>query len=341
MKHSTPESIKFRKLQRRLGLPRYAVAGLLEMLWIATIKNAPRGDIGRFDNESIAIECDWEGDADEFVAALVDAKWLDRCAENRLVVHDWADHAPYFVRGIASRQGGFLTPKTEQLSTPTIVTQLSTPPVATIVADYTGQQPNLTQYNVTQPSITKPNVTQPSMTPSLASQAMPVSVDDFFSRWNRFAEKTPKIKSCRKLTTERRRKITTRLKEPSWFEDFREAVASLPLGGDGWQPTLDWLIENGHNAYRLLEGDFDWRSKDDPAAIRLAQTRRTNALREREEFEKRKKEELKSESSKTHRIIESISQVKNGSDDETHGESLLFGKENDLSASGALPCSGP
>ena len=74
-------------------------------------------------------------------------------------------------------------------------------------------------------------------------------------------------------------------------KDFEEAVKSLPLTGDGWQPTLDWLIKNGHNIYRLLEGDFDWRNKDDPAADRLAKKRRENAYKQRQEHEARQKEE--------------------------------------------------
>jgi hypothetical protein len=162
-----------------------------------------------------------------------------------------------------------------------------------------------------------------------------VSVDEFFERWNRFAKKTPKIKECRKLTTERRRKIATRLKEGGWFDDFREAVVSLPLGGDGWQPTLDWLIENGHNAYRLLEGDFDWRNRDDPAAIRLSEQRRKNAYQERLEIEKCQKQKVKVGSNGLHKAIENILPPTNGGPGVDSEESLLFGAESSLCVSGA------
>ncbi|MEO2014043.1 MAG: hypothetical protein ABGZ53_06695, partial [Fuerstiella sp.] len=64
MKHSTPDSMKFKTLQRQLGVSRVVTAGTLELLWIATLNNAKRGDIGRFPNEEIAIECDWAGDPD-------------------------------------------------------------------------------------------------------------------------------------------------------------------------------------------------------------------------------------------------------------------------------------
>lgn len=170
---------------------------------------------------------------------------------------------------------------------------------------------------------------------SSLSTGSTVSVDEFFERWNRFAAKTAKMTQCRKLTTERRRKISIRLKENGWFEDFREAVLSLPLGGDGWQPTLDWLIENGHNAYRLLEGDFDWRNRDDPAAIRLAEQRRKNAYEERLEREKCQKQQTKAASSGLHKVIENILPQTSGRHEAASDESLLFGRDESLSVSGA------
>lgn len=98
MKHSTPDSMKFKKLQRRLGVSRKEVVGVLELLWIATQTNARRGDIGRYTNEEIAIECDWEGDPDHLIESLVESGWLDPCDRHRLVVHDWkgikADYPP-------------------------------------------------------------------------------------------------------------------------------------------------------------------------------------------------------------------------------------------------------
>jgi len=105
MKASTPELMKFQKLQRRLKESRRGIIGLLEGLWIAVAKNCPRGNIGRFSNEEIAIMVDWENDADELVAALVDCGWLDHCEAERLVVHDWQDHCPTYVKGGLSTKG--------------------------------------------------------------------------------------------------------------------------------------------------------------------------------------------------------------------------------------------
>jgi len=119
VKASTPELLKFQKLMRRLKESRRGIIGLLEGLWLATAKNCPQGDIGRFSNEDIAIMVDWEGDADELVAALVECRWLDVCSEHRLLVHDWEDHCPTYIKGnLAKAEKEILTPTSVSQDTP-------------------------------------------------------------------------------------------------------------------------------------------------------------------------------------------------------------------------------
>jgi hypothetical protein len=108
VKVDTPELIKFKHLKRLLGRPSYVVVGLLEGLWIATAKNAFMGDIGRFSNAEIASIVEWEGDADELVAALVESRWLDRVEHAaRLVIHDWYDNCAQYVQQKINRKMGF------------------------------------------------------------------------------------------------------------------------------------------------------------------------------------------------------------------------------------------
>jgi hypothetical protein len=111
MKSGTMDLLKFKRLQRRLGESTRGVVGLLEMLWAGACKNCPRGDIGKFDNEDIAVMCDWDGDPDELVATLVECGWIDEDEEYRLVIHDWHDHAPNFVKGNAKHLGGLISGK--------------------------------------------------------------------------------------------------------------------------------------------------------------------------------------------------------------------------------------
>lgn len=105
MKQGTLDKLKFQKLQRRLKESTRGTVGLLEMLWLGTATNCPEGDIGRFTNEEIAIICDWDGDPDQLVTGLVGCGWLDESVEHRLVVHDWEDHCPSFVKGSLARHG--------------------------------------------------------------------------------------------------------------------------------------------------------------------------------------------------------------------------------------------
>lgn len=105
MKNNTTELVKFQRLQRRLGVSKRETVGLLELLWHATAKNTPAGDIGRLADEEIAILCDWPGDPEALVRSLVACGWLDLHYEYRLVVHDWHEHAPSFIKGNMAKHG--------------------------------------------------------------------------------------------------------------------------------------------------------------------------------------------------------------------------------------------
>jgi hypothetical protein len=82
--------------------------GLLERLWHAAATDAFRGDIGKLSNDEIAEAIGWYGDADQIIEILVAARWLDKHDQCRLVVHDWHEHAPKYVKGNAEKYGGFI-----------------------------------------------------------------------------------------------------------------------------------------------------------------------------------------------------------------------------------------
>lgn len=108
MLKDTIDKVKFKVLVRRLarfGETERSVIGLLELLWRHTAINAPRGDIGRFSDEEIAAIIQFDHNPKELVDALVESGWIDRCQENRLVVHDWSEHAPRWVHAKLSREG--------------------------------------------------------------------------------------------------------------------------------------------------------------------------------------------------------------------------------------------
>lgn len=105
MKVGTTGLLKFRKLARRLGESTRGVVGLLELLWMVTGQQCPRGDIGRFSDEDIAELLDWSGDPELLVQALLSTGWLDPHSEARLIVHDWPDHAPGYIHALLTRRG--------------------------------------------------------------------------------------------------------------------------------------------------------------------------------------------------------------------------------------------
>jgi hypothetical protein len=98
MKRETLRHPKTYDLAARLDVDRPTALGYLTLTWDFVAEVTPSGDIGRWPNGAIARACDYLGDPDKFVNALVDAGWLDQDDEYRLVVHDWPDHCERWVR---------------------------------------------------------------------------------------------------------------------------------------------------------------------------------------------------------------------------------------------------
>lgn len=105
MKMTTITSVKFMRLKRKLGLTHWQAVGLLESLWVFVAANAMAGDVGRHTNEDIAAAIEWSGDCDQMINVLVETGWLDNHPECRLVVHDWDEHCPTYIKGIMSKKG--------------------------------------------------------------------------------------------------------------------------------------------------------------------------------------------------------------------------------------------
>ena len=105
MKKGTIDMMKFTLLKNRLRQPKYVIIGILESLWQLTLSSATDGAIGRFTDEEIAAWIEWDGDPSLLIEHLVSTRFLDRCKVNRLVVHDWSEHAPDFLKNSFKRWG--------------------------------------------------------------------------------------------------------------------------------------------------------------------------------------------------------------------------------------------
>jgi hypothetical protein len=103
MKSSALSSIKFSRLKRRLNLQKFQIVGLLESIWLFTLINTPSGDIGRYSNEDIAAYIEWAGDPDELITHLIQCGWLEESDEYRIIVHDWDQHCPNYIKGNLSK----------------------------------------------------------------------------------------------------------------------------------------------------------------------------------------------------------------------------------------------
>lgn len=75
------------ELADRLDLPFYAALGVLECLWHFTSAYAPKGNVGKWSNQSIARSMKYPGDPDALIEALLACRFLVPHPEHRLAFH--------------------------------------------------------------------------------------------------------------------------------------------------------------------------------------------------------------------------------------------------------------
>lgn len=92
MKRGTPRHPKMYALAEALAIPLPFAVGILEMLWHHAGEVAQRGDIGSLPDRAIAEAVGWPKKPTLLIDGLVSAKWLDRDADHRLIIHDWPEH---------------------------------------------------------------------------------------------------------------------------------------------------------------------------------------------------------------------------------------------------------
>lgn len=86
-----PSHPKTKKLIRRLGK---AAAWNLVCLILWTASNRSDGNLSGMTDEDIELSADWDGDDGQFVATLVEVKFLDG-SKNCYCLHDWEEHNPW------------------------------------------------------------------------------------------------------------------------------------------------------------------------------------------------------------------------------------------------------
>lgn len=280
MKSGTDAKLKFKKLQLRLGLELWQARGLLDTLWAFVRHNCPRGDIGRFTNEEIAIGIDWSAKhPDDLVLPLVAERWIDDDRECRLIIHDWPEHCEHDVHNQLARA-------TDTFADGTIpkLTRLAREEREQIIKAYEvkyGREAlesgvikrafrNASKRSANAPALpypTKPlpspTLPSPTVTPNGEGGGCELSADEFVSAWNA----TSGVHACRTFGAKRIALLRTRLKDPGWADSLREALKKFPLRcfanqPNGWKPDIEWIL--GPDAVtKVLEGKYDWEKQSD------------------------------------------------------------------------------
>lgn len=114
MKRTATTNPKFKKLAKALDVPFFGAVGVCELLWHFTAQNAPRGDVGRWDDEEIAHAVRWSGDAKSLISGLISSGLLDVSEEHRLLVHDWHEHCDQSVKRTVEAMGYGFCVKTKR-----------------------------------------------------------------------------------------------------------------------------------------------------------------------------------------------------------------------------------
>jgi hypothetical protein len=89
---SLPGHPKTKRLCRLLKISSVQAVGHLHYLWWWALKHAQDGDLSRYTALDIADACDWIGDEEEFVKALISSGFIDSTMEGNCI-HDWYDYA--------------------------------------------------------------------------------------------------------------------------------------------------------------------------------------------------------------------------------------------------------
>lgn len=121
MKLNALEHPKTLAFASRLGVELPTAIGHLELLWAFTAKQSPRGDVGKWEDGAIALACYYKGEPEKFVNSLLKSGLMDAHKTHRLVIHDWQEHCPNWIRAKLKKIGADFISTKAAASVPTEV----------------------------------------------------------------------------------------------------------------------------------------------------------------------------------------------------------------------------
>lgn len=143
----------------RLDVSLPTAIGHLELLWAFCAGKSPQGNLGKWPDGAIARACYWMSSPEVFIRALIDAGFVDADPLHRLVVHDWRDHAPGWVRAKLQKGGLSFISTSERTSEPT----------SDGSSDGTEDESEATSERTTRARVSKPSLAKPSQAKSPAT----------------------------------------------------------------------------------------------------------------------------------------------------------------------------
>ena len=101
---SLPRHHKTLRLARELRCSRREAIGVISDLWAWVLQTRPGGMLDGIADAELEAVLEWTGEDGQLVAALVAARWLDRCPDGSLEVHGWGERAKSYQKAVAERE---------------------------------------------------------------------------------------------------------------------------------------------------------------------------------------------------------------------------------------------
>lgn len=226
------------------------MTGMMVLLWLWAIDNAPSGSLAGVSAGTIARGAQYGGDPTAFVEALKRQELLDEGPDG-LQIHDWEEHAGNLIdrrqkdakRKAAERAAKKAAEPETSEGRPADVRKKSAPRVE--------QSKSRERVDIPSPS---------DEGEGEAPAADPIPIEKLRILWNDTCLSYSKANG---VNGNRRTLMTARWKEHQdldwWKAYFDRIEASSFLKGKndrGWKATLDWIL-NAANMDKILEGKYD------------------------------------------------------------------------------------
>lgn len=243
------------------------VTGMLVLIWLWSLDNAPSGSLEGISKRGIARAAQWDGDPEVFVEALKNAGLLDVSDSGSLELHDWYEYAGKLVEKREAERERSRRRRQEanghQTDDRETTNGRPTDSTTSDREETDGKEKSKSRVRVEYLS-SEANASEESETP--AADPVPyAAIKDMFH------ELCPSYPKIRKLSANRKKAIAARYKEygqdTECFRELFERAEASPFmkgqNGRNWSADFDWLM-NSDNMAKVLEGKYDDQKRQQP-----------------------------------------------------------------------------